>query len=152
MEFRFPQRAVLLGTMTVRSEQVYSRKLREFESHRRRTVGGVFFQPSAETGTEYMPLATMVKQSPNMEVINRNGEVLVLNRVGRNTCQPSLWLDGERFRLTFDALTTQVGVGDILAVEIYPRPLGMPAQYIESGCGAISVWSKPLPAAQKKPD
>jgi hypothetical protein len=152
MEFRFPQRAVLLGTMTVTSEQVYSRKLREFESHRRRSVGGVFFQPSAETGTEYMTLATMVKHSPNMEVIDRNGEVVVFNRVGRGRCQPSLWLDGERFRLGFDALSTQMGVGDILAVEIYPRPIGMPAQYSEAGCGAISVWSKPLPAAQKKPD
>ena len=153
VELRFPEAAVVLGTVEVRAEQVYSRKLHAFETNRRRTVGGSFYRPGPENALEYATLVTLVQQTPRYSIRYGRGEYTAVLRLPppRRECVPSLWVDGQRFRMDFEQLVNTIGPGEILAAEIYSSPETMPAQYMEGGCGAIAVWRKDPPPKQSTP-
>jgi hypothetical protein len=148
-ELRFPETAVVLAAVEVRAEQVFSRKLHTFETNRRRTVGGSFYRPGPENALEYATLVTLVQQTPRYSIRYGRGQYSAVLRLPQNKeCVPSLWMDGQRFRMDFEQLVSTVGPGEMLAVEIYSSPQTMPAQYMENGCGAIAVWKKDPPPKQ----
>lgn len=147
-DFRFAERAVMLAPTMVRATMVYSRKLQLFEAHRKRSVGGIFLRPGAGTAAQTWELPTYVQQAPNTRVRFVQGQWIVSMRQRRGECVPSLWLNGSRFTFGgFDGLATFVRPEEILGVEIYPRALGMPADFTAplSECGAIAVWTQPQP-------
>jgi hypothetical protein len=150
-ELRFPETAVALAAVEVRADQVFSRKLHTFETNRRRTVGGSFYRPGPENALEHATLVTLVQQTPRYSIRYVRGEYTAWLRLPRRECVPSLWVDGQRFRMGFEQLVNTIGPGEILAAEIYSSPQTMPAQYMESGCGAIAVWRKDPPPKQKTP-
>jgi hypothetical protein len=143
----WPERGVALAATDVHADIVYSRKLQLFENHRKRGVGGQCLRPDLGNASEFWDLRNHAQQSPNTSVTLRQGYWLVTMRGRQGACLPSLWLDGSRYRQTFDDMMTMVRSGEMLGVEIDSRSLGLPSEYTEprKDCGAIVVWTKPPP-------
>lgn len=65
------------------------------------------------------------------------------NAIRIRSCQPMVWVDGQR--VPGAELDEVVLPGDIAAIEFYPSSAGVPAQYLERGnrlCGLILVWTR----------
>ena len=66
------------------------------------------------------------------------------NDVG--TCRANVWIDGNRVDAgrADQELLDELGRDDIAAVEVYPRMLGTPREYVirNGNCGTVVVWTK----------
>lgn len=151
-------KTVVLPTVESRADVVYSKGLLEFERHKRTAAGGYFFRPIELQGKRVQELRTVVQQSPGVDVrfdpripgwTVRMTRPSTYMRVGEGAnfgCTPILFLDGHQSFFTFDDLNGLLDPQEILGVEIYPRHVEVPTEFvydINNPCGAIVVWTRP---------
>jgi hypothetical protein len=159
--------AVSLGTMVIEGKKV-DRQLWLNGFYKRQLVSfGVFFTPERleRTGAS---IATLMNEVPSLRVNHNRGTSTVLGRSASATtyCRMNVFLDGVFVPYAHDiGVDNVIGRDDVKAIEVYPRPLMVPAMirglatfqggstfagtrvggsvggsYIE--CGAILIWSK----------
>jgi hypothetical protein len=61
------------------------------------------------------------------------------------TCQStgvSMWVDGQRLSGTVGELLKVITASDIEALEVYPRASQIPAEFRDSACAAIVMWTR----------
>ena len=149
------QRVVVLEGVQVVGKLAYAQRLAQFERRRRSSTSGYFLRPVDLERRPSTMLARLVQGFPGVKVSCARGECFVTMRGvqqgadGPAECVPSLWVDGRRDMLgDFGFLYSD----DIAALEVYPRDFGKPPEFHDfNACGAVVVWTKPLPPdAQKR--
>ncbi len=118
-----------------------------FEERKSKGVG--YFEDSTEI-SKHGSLTSVFGAMPSVTVgQNRSthGAVIFLPATNLNgTCRANIWIDGKRAdagRADQEQLN-ELGPDDIAAIEVYPRMLDTPAEYIirNGNCGAVVVWTK----------
>ncbi|HVX41029.1 MAG TPA: carboxypeptidase-like regulatory domain-containing protein [Gemmatimonadaceae bacterium] len=155
-------KTVVLPTMESRADVVYSRGLLEFERHKRTAAGGYFFRPIELQGTPVQDLRTIVQGAPGVDVrfdpraadgpgwTVRMTRASTYMRIGDGAnfgCTPIIFLDGRQSFFSFDDLDALLDPREILGVEVYPRHVEVPSEFvydINNPCGALVVWTRPL--------
>ena len=148
-------RAVTLDEVIVRGS--YERNLELFEQRRRTSASGYFLRPEEIANRPPdQPMAKLLEGMPQVLVRCRNPSVCTvtmfsgLSRPGmsdaqsessREQCMPNLYVDGLLQRIPdFNFLTAT----QIAAVEVYPRRLGVPVEFMNmhNDCGSIVFWTR----------
>jgi hypothetical protein len=62
-------------------------------------------------------------------------------------CEPSIYVDGTRSRLSATDLESIYYTDEVAALEVYARASDRPIelQEVSSRCGAIAIWTRPVP-------
>jgi len=114
------------------------RMIEEFESRRQNGAGYVLDSADlAQRGR----LSSAFEGFPGVEVKSPGGQ-FSLTMPGRagNRCVPVVFLDGRKTDL--DEIS-MLRVGEIAAVEVYPRRMSAPAEFTSKDrCGSVVVWTR----------
>jgi hypothetical protein len=137
---------IMLDTIRVTSQRIFTRGLADFE--RRKRMGfGHFFDETEIERRKPIVLTDLLRALPGVYVVpSQWGGDDVLMRGGpggAGMCRPNLVIDGVRQMndATFP-VNSLVWVNQVRAVEVYDRPTSVPAEYqTMTGCGAIVVWT-----------
>jgi hypothetical protein len=147
-------RTITLDEVVVRGS--YERNLELFEQRRRTSATGYFLRPEdiANRPREQV-MAKLIEGVPQVLVrcpkalcfvtmfsgMSRPGGSDARSESSREQCQPNMYVDGLLQRVPdFNFLTA----GQIAAVEVYPRRLGVPAEFMNmhNDCGSIVFWTR----------
>ena len=142
---------VQIRTVVVEADQSLSVRgaLREFYQRRQWGLGHYFTQQDIE---EQRPLfiSDMLRMTPG--VIVRPGiyggnrvEVIGVRGIKDRCMSTNLFIDGQFIETgNSEDLDGLVHPDNVAAIEVYPRPTGVPAQYNNRGsvCGVILVWTR----------
>ena len=132
------------------SELILARRLTELERRRRVAISGHFIMgDEIDRRGPNAVLAQILQQAPGVRVDSRPGagwQVTMNRRTGY--CTPSLYVDGVRDLIgDFGRLYSD----EIAGIEVYPRDISRPFEFQDRNqCGAIAVWTRPLPPEQLK--
>ncbi|HEX5072485.1 MAG TPA: carboxypeptidase-like regulatory domain-containing protein [Gemmatimonadaceae bacterium] len=134
---------IMLDTIRVVSQRVFTRGLADFE--RRKRMGFGRFFDEAEIGRRNpIVLTDLLRALSGVYVVpGQSGGDDVLMRGDRGTCRPDLVIDGVRHvnDATFP-VNTLVWASQLRAVEVYSRSTSVPMEFQSmTGCGAIVVWT-----------
>lgn len=147
LELRMSGRSVVLAPLTVVAggDVLRERVLAEFEYRRRRGFGR-YMGPAEIERIRPFHTTDVLQQVPMVTV--RGGfrrSVLLSNRRGGH-CVPTVFIDRIRYRLSADFdLNEMVSGTRVLAVEVYPTPTGLPAEFSvldNYDCGVIAIWTR----------
>jgi hypothetical protein len=140
------ERAVALPTITVRGQLVYSRALQRFEERRRGAVGH-FIPPEEIERRPFTRPTDLLMQVPGVTVRDYPGlgRVVATRSATGSYCTPFFFVDGRRSFLSAAEIDQFHYPSEIAAVEVYPRPSMVPAEFqVGVGtCGAVVIWTRP---------
>ncbi len=155
--------AQMLPTVAVRSNIVFNRKLVEYQRHRLHSFGGFFINPEDLDRRPSTQPSALVQGLSGVTVDHRQGVTTVtmkafkpgIDLTGRSAfdgCTPTLYIDGFKSLLDFDALDGFYRSDDFLAIEVYPRELERPQEFqdVMNNCGAIAFWTRAAPVNPRK--
>jgi hypothetical protein len=148
-------RTITLDEVVVRGS--YERNLELFEQRRRTSATGYFLRPEdiANRPREQV-MAKLIEGVPQVLVrcprgslcfvtmfsgISRPGMSDAKSESSREQCAPNLYVDGLLQRVAdYNFLTAS----QIAAVEVYPRRLGVPAEFMNmhNDCGSVVFWTR----------
>jgi hypothetical protein len=132
--------AKTLATFNVRANLEAGADRLGFEDRKRAGFGYSMLLKDMENRPD---VASVLREMPSVSVTIQRGvpNISLPGRLG-GTCAANLWLDGTK------AIPEQIASyrpEDFRAVEVFPREISVPAQYINpsgSGCGAVLFWTK----------
>jgi hypothetical protein len=168
-QFSIGDQAQVLPTVTVgaRANIVYNKKLVEYQRHRLHSFGGKFLSPEDLDRRPAAPPSSLLQDFPGVMVSHQQGVTLVSMKSFRATidresfdaarrdfvgCTPTLYVDGFRSLLDFDAFDSFYRSDELLAVEVYTREMERPQEFqdMTSPCGAVVFWTRAAPVNPKK--
>jgi hypothetical protein len=147
LELRMASRSVVLAPLTVVAggDVLRERVLAGFEYRRRRGFGRYVGPEEIE---QLHPFYTtdILQHVPFVTVQGGfQRSVLLSNRRGGH-CIPTVFVDQTRYRIGQDfGLDEMVAGSRVLAVEVYPTPTALPAEFSvldNYSCGVIAIWTK----------
>ncbi len=129
-------------------------RLEDVGFYRRRALGfGHFLTPEQIVARNASYAGDLLQGLAGIRVVGNLGSQVILTRASttmffRGGCHPSVVMDG--YPLVIGGLGGAVSIDqlvspqDIEALEVYPGPAGVPAQYsgYMSPCGAIVIWRR----------
>ena len=137
---------VMLDTIRVTSQRIFTRGLTDFDRRRRMGFGRFFDEAEIERRNPIF-LTDLLRAISGVYVVpSQSGGDDVLMRGGlggAGMCRPDLIVDGVRQinDATFP-VDMQVWGNQLRAVEVYSRPTSVPVEFQSmTGCGAIVVWT-----------
>jgi hypothetical protein len=140
------ERAVALPTITVRGQLVYSRALQRFEERRRGAIG-YFIPPDEIERRPFIRPTDLLMQVNGVTVRDYPGmgRVVATRSATGSWCTPFFFVDGRRSFLSAAEVDQFYYPNEIAAVEVYPRPSMVPAEFqVGVGtCGAVVIWTRP---------
>ena len=142
------ERAVALPTVTVRGELIYMRQLAEFERRRRGALGQFVASQEILRRPSGMSALTLL-QNVNGVIMRwapfGAGLVPMMRGHRGAECSPVMFLDGRKAFLSATDIGQMYQVGDIAAVEVYPRVGQIPGEFseIQQRCGVVVFWTRP---------
>jgi hypothetical protein len=129
-----------LDVVRVTASPQVRRLVRDLEE--RRATGFGYVKDSTEIAN-HGSLFSVLFEFPNVRVDRKNvaGDfVVTMPGTGASRCLANVIIDGQKS--DFDQLN-YLRPGDIAAVEVYPRRMQLPMQFMRfDDCGAIVVWTK----------
>ena len=137
---------IMLDTIRVTSQRVFTRGLTDFDRRKRMGFGRFFDEREIERRNPIF-LTDLLRAISGVYVVpGQSGGDDVLMRGGFGgaaMCRPDLIVDGVRQinDATFP-VDMQVWGNQLRAVEVYSRPTSVPVEFQSmTGCGAIVVWT-----------
>jgi hypothetical protein len=127
-----------LDVVRVTGTRRQRRMIEDFESRRRNSSG--FVLDSTDLA-QRASLSSAFEGLPSLEVRSRSGQLsLTLPGSGGGRCVPVVFIDGRKADL--DQLN-MLRIGELAAVELYPRRMSAPAAFLTNDlCGSIVVWTR----------
>jgi hypothetical protein len=149
-------RTITLDEVMVRGS--YERNLELFEQRRRTSASGYFMRPEEiELRPSEQVMARLLEGMPRVLVrcsigcsvtmlsgMSRPGGSDAQPSSSREQCVPNLYIDGLLQRMNdFNFLSA----GQVAALEVYPRRLGVPPEFMNmhNDCGSIVIWTRLRP-------
>jgi hypothetical protein len=149
-------RTITLDEVMVRGS--YERNLELFEQRRRTSASGYFMRPEEiELRPPEQVMARLLQGMPQVLVscsigcsvsmfsgISRPGGSDAVPSSSRERCVPNMYVDGLLQRMNdFNFLSA----GQVAAIEVYPRRLGVPVEFMNmhNDCGSIVIWTRLRP-------
>jgi hypothetical protein len=134
------RRITTLDVIRVTASPMTRRLVRDLDD--RRKLGAGYFRDSTEIAA-HGSLFSVFFEFPNVRV-QRTGQgsdfVVILPGTSSRQCLANLVIDGRRSQ--YDELNF-LRPADVAAVEVYPRRMGLPMQFIrDNDCGAVVIWTK----------
>lgn len=114
----------------------------EFQQRRQTNNLGRYFTRDDILKRQPQFLSEILRTVPGVSVAQSRTGGFVLRMRGCRYA-PLIWIDGIRARGS--ELDEVARVDDVGAMEVYPTPSGVPAQYLDRsnvGCGTILVWTR----------
>lgn len=138
---------IMLDTIKVTAQRIYTRPLTDFDRRRRMGLGRFIDEKEIEARKPTL-LTDLLRTLPGVYIVPTIwGGYDALMRggpgAGSGMCRPDLVLDGSR-QLNDPAfpINSLVWANEVRAVEVYNRPNLVPVQYQSmNACGAIVVWT-----------
>jgi hypothetical protein len=127
-----------LDVVRVTGSRRQRQMLEDFESRRQKGTGYVLDSTDLAQRSR---LSSAFEGFPSVEVQSRGGQFsLTLPGQAGNRCVPVVFIDGRKTDL--DELNT-LRIGEIAAVEVYPRRMSAPAEFTSKDrCGSVVLWTR----------
>ncbi|MEW5917213.1 MAG: carboxypeptidase regulatory-like domain-containing protein [Gemmatimonadota bacterium] len=147
-QFVLTEKQMFLDTVRVLATRAYvGGRLAEFEGRRRSRIGGYFLNSEEIEARRAASFSDLMRGIPSVQIDpdpRRGDQVRMLGASNENDpyCDPTFWIDGSRQPRRDESLNAIVFPERVVALEVYPRTLEVPAQY-QSGsrCGVILIWT-----------
>ncbi|HEX6369413.1 MAG TPA: carboxypeptidase-like regulatory domain-containing protein [Longimicrobium sp.] len=147
LELRLSTRSVVLAPLTVVAggDVLRERVVAEFEYHRSRGFGRFLGPEQIERIRPYYT-TDVLQQVPFVRVTGGIQRSVLLRDPRGGLCTPTVFVDRTRYRIGEDLNLDQIVAGTrVLAVEVYPTPSGVPAEFSvldNYRCGVVVIWTK----------
>lgn len=147
LQLRMSTRSVVLAPLTVVAggDVLRDRVLAEFEYRRGRGFGR-FVGPEQIERIRPFYTTDVLQQVPFVTVTGGARRSIVLSDRRGGQCTPTVFVDRTRYRIGEDVNLDQIVAGTrVLAVEVYPTPSGLPAEFSvldNYRCGVVVIWTK----------
>ena len=131
------RRITTLDVVRVTGTRRQRRMVEEFESRRQNGAGYVLDPRLAQRGR----LSSAFEGFPSVEVRSTRGQFsLTFPGPRGDRCVPVVFIDGRKTDV--DELN-MLRIGEIAAVEVYPRRASAPAEFLANErCGSVVVWTR----------
>ncbi len=129
----------LLSTVPVTARRSFA----GFEARRRNGVG-LFLDADAIRQRNPWDAADILRQLPGVVIGKRTSfSAKILTKFGKQSCEPSIWIDGVELLSKSKDLDAFVSVESIRAVEVFNFPAEVPRDFAgDPFCGAILFWTR----------
>ncbi|HEX2206605.1 MAG TPA: carboxypeptidase-like regulatory domain-containing protein, partial [Longimicrobium sp.] len=147
LELRMSTRSVVLAPLTVVAggDVLRDRVIAEFEYRRGRGFGR-FVGPEQIERIRPFYTTDVLQQVPFVTVTGGVRRSVLLSDRRGGQCTPTVFIDRTRYRIGEDFNLDQMVAGTrVLAVEVYPTPTGLPAEFSvldNYRCGVIVIWTR----------
>lgn len=147
LELRMSTRSVVLAPLTVVAggDVLRDRVIAEFEYRRGRGFGR-FVGPEQIERIRPFSTTDVLQQVPFVTVTGGVRRSVLLSDRRGGQCTPTVFIDRTRYRIGEDFNLDQMVAGTrVLAVEVYPTPTGLPAEFSvldNYRCGVIVIWTR----------
>ncbi|HEU4629883.1 MAG TPA: carboxypeptidase-like regulatory domain-containing protein [Gemmatimonadaceae bacterium] len=158
--------ATELGTIVVNGRKMDTRLLESGFYDRQKVGSGTFFDPD-DLEHHGGSMDALLREVPSVRVSRDiHNRSVALGQFAGGTCRLNVFLDGILIRWAADeGLDMMVNKRDVLAIEVYPRPVQVPAIFAGylsesqgglplpgggasggggASCGALVIWTKPV--------
>ena len=148
LTLRLPVQRVQLDTVRVVAGKVLPQSVRDIERRWRSGTGTVLDgNLIRERTTVFVSDALRGVNGVTVRQIGGYGQMVMLRSSNGMECQASVLLDGAQLppsqaaSISIDEFARRE---DIAAIEVYPRPSQIPAEFTSmvSGCGVVAIWTK----------
>lgn len=145
--------ATLLATVAVRAKLVYARNLVRFQANQRTARQGFFMTPAEIERRPVSRFSNLLHGIAGVRVSYQSGTMSIVMDVPGSqggtafNCEPAIYIDGARSRLSATDLESMYYTDEVAALEVYVRESLRPIEFQDAGsrCGAIVVWTRPPP-------
>ena len=142
---------VTLEAVKVTATLVFSRNLAKFQTNRERNLGGIFVGPREIERFRGMRFSNLLQAIPGVRLNYRDGFSILLDYIGTDDgqsaglCVPTFYIDGQRSQYTAGEIEGLYRAEEIAGLEVYVRESQRPIEFqdMNSGCGAIAIWTRP---------
>ena len=120
-----------------------SGRLSGFYDRAQRHGFGYFITPDQIQKMRPFFVTDLLRTVPGLEVLpSPRGFGNIVRTI--EGCQPTVYLDGVRFRLLGESIDNIVDPSSLEGVEVYTHAAEVPAQFMDarSNCGVIALWTK----------
>lgn len=140
-----------LDTVRVTARLYSSKREAEFERRRRMGLGHVFTEEDIAKRNP-MFVSDLLRLTPGVRIVPSRfsgQDVLMRGNLG-DACRPEIFVDGVRmFNDPAFPVDNLVPAIDLRAVEVYPRSIGVPAEFSSMNqCGVVAIWTGPRRVAR----
>ncbi len=145
---RMPVQRVQLDTVRVQAGRELTPELRAIERRWRTGVGTVMDGNSVrDRANLFITDALRGINGVTVRQLGGFGQAVMMRSSSGTECAASIILDGQALppsqaaSVSLDEITRRE---DIAAIEVYPRPSMLPAEFtsLVSGCGVVAIWTK----------
>jgi hypothetical protein len=136
-----PDTIYLMPVVITSNKRPNSGRLTGFENRRRTNPAGFFITRDDIDKRRPFRVTDLLMTVPGIRVIPGAFGNDVVTSEG---CRPAVYLDGIRFPLMGERIDNIVNPQAIEAIEVYPHPAEVPAEFMSAGqtCGAIAIWTR----------
>jgi hypothetical protein len=129
------QRVVNLDSMRI---VAINARYTEFEEHRKTNLFGKFLGEKEMEWQRRMPYTSdIVEKFPMFRVYGEGPKATVISIRAGYPCKVNVVIDGMEHQQINDTPALIIG-----SMELYPEGVPMPAEIIDTWCGAIVIWTK----------